>query len=95
MIVKGFLEKLKAFNLGDQIGKGGQWHLGHLGGAETCEIRTRATEELVDFINIVDWSSNGMELITKGLERPTIFGYRSRSTSHQLKVILKPNFSGF
>ena len=95
MIIKGFLEKLKAFNLGDQIGKGGQWRLGHLGGGETGEIRTNAMKELVDFINVVDWSSNGVELITKGLERPSIFGYRSRSTSHQLKVILKLNFSGF
>ena len=95
VIVKGFLKKLKAFSLGDQIEKGGQWRLSHLGGGKAGEIQTKATEEPVDFISVVDWSSNGMELITKGLERPSIFGYRSRSTSHQLKVILKQNFSGF
>ena len=75
MIIKGILEKLKAFSLGDQIEKGGKCRLGHLGGGETGEIRTKATEEPVDFISVVDWSSNGMELITKGLERPSIFSY--------------------
>ena len=49
----------------------------------------------MDFISVVDWSSNGVELITKGFERPSIFGYQSRPMSHQLKVILEPNFSGF
>ena len=49
----------------------------------------------MDFISVVDWSSNGVELITKGFERPSIFGYQSRPMSHQLKVILKLNFSGF
>ena len=95
LIVKGFLEKLKDFSLGDQIGKRGQWRLSHLGGGKAGEIQTKATEEPVDFINAIDWSSNGMKLITKGLERPSIFNYRSHLTSHQLKVILEPNFSGF
>ena len=95
VIVKGFLKKLKVFNLGDQIEKGGKWRLSHLGGGKAGEIQTKATEEPVDFISAINWSSNGVELITKDLERPSIFGYRSRSTSHQLKVILKPNFSGF
>ena len=95
VIVKVFLENLKAFSLRNQIGKGWQWRLSHLGSGETGEIRTKATKEPVDFISVIDWSSNSMELITKGLERPSIFGYRSYSTSHQLKVILKPNFSGF
>ena len=75
MIVKEFLEKLKAFSLGDQIVKGGQWRLSHLGGGKASEIRTKATKEPVDFISVVDWFSNGVELITKDLERPSIFGY--------------------
>ena len=95
MIVKGFLKKLKAFSLGKQIEKGGQWRLSHLGDGKAGEIRTKATKEPVDFISAVNWSSNGMELIIKDLEHPSIFDYRSRPTSHQLKVILEPNFSGF
>ena len=54
VIVKGFLEKLKAFSLRDQIGKGWEWRLSHLGSGKTGEIRTKATEEPVDFISVID-----------------------------------------
>ena len=66
--LKGPLEYLKAFGFGDQIYKTRERSESHLRDGEAEEIGAEAAEELVDFVGVINGSSDVMKLVRQGLE---------------------------
>ncbi len=78
------MEYLKAFGFGDQICKTGEWSESHLRGGEAEEIGVKAEEELVDFVGVINGSSDVMKLVTQGLEGMGVVCNWFGATFHQL-----------
>lgn len=82
--VKGPLEDLKAFGVGNQIRKIGERSETHLRSGKAREIGVKAVKEPMNFVGVIDEPSDGVKLITQGLEGLGIFYNWFGAAFHQL-----------
>lgn len=52
-------------------------------------------EELVGFVNGINWAANCMKLVIGGLECPSVVSVYVGATLHQLEVVFETNITCF